>query len=316
MIHTDDVISDPVLIMGFPRSGTTWINKVVRNFLDVGLVNEGQFIDAYAKRYSSSDSISPEVLMRKLSKDQFFVLLDEVYGIRINWEHIKTDARARHYSGFVKLILAQIAAAMDKRIIGSKSPGFGWNIVPLLEHFPRSTVIHVIRDGRDCALSHYEMTWGRKNAFVVAALWQKYITHVRRNSSRCSNYVEVRYEDILKNPKAGFEKLRLAVVSGEDEDASLNMEAAERFAATIGPNDYDRRTRRWARKMSIEDQTIFETVATNMLADLGYEVKGYHRPISPLSKTAFMTSDRIQREWWNAARMMFKSIPEKKVRRS
>src|SRR5699024_5698653 len=106
-----------------------------RDYLDIGLVNEGQFIVDFGRKYGESEKIPRlEKLVYRLSRDEFFDLLDKVYGISIDWKEILRDATNQTYSYLIKSILTDIANQQGKIAIGSKSPGFGWDMDLLLSH--------------------------------------------------------------------------------------------------------------------------------------------------------------------------------------
>ena len=57
--------------------------------------------------------------------------------------------------------------------------------------------MHVIRDGRDVALSVLDRTVRDLTAADVARRWQKKITKAREDSPKLDHYIEIRYEDLI-----------------------------------------------------------------------------------------------------------------------
>lgn len=304
---------EPIFLVGFARSGTTWINQILRDYLDVGLVNEGGFIVSLGKKYKPSEEIVDlERFVRELSQANFFRILKRVYGISIDWKRITENPESREYSHLVKLILSEIAEKQEKRFIGSKSPGFGWNMDILLSHFPNCKVIHLIRDGRDCALSHYQLTWGRKNAFVAASRWQRHISLIREGVAKYPvSYIEVRYEDILRDPTHEFERLQEFILPG-NEYREVTADIADEFALSVGVADIEEKTNKWKNQMSKRDKKIFETVAGNMLDDMGYEVMGTSISLPAWLRAAYVIHDKVAREFLHARTRLSKRVLERK----
>lgn len=314
---TIGIIEEPIFLLGFPRSGTTWLNMVLRDYLDIGLVNEGTFIIGYARRYQPTGIIRDiDHLVERLSRLDFFHLMHKIYGVSINWPEVLSHARGREYAYLIKLILADVAQQMDKRLTGSKNPGFGRNMELMLDHFPAAKFIHVIRDGRDCALSHYEMVWGIQNAYVVATRWRDYIGEVRQSViQRPAHYLEMRYEDLLADPVEQFTRMEECIYAGCGAQRP-GRAVADAFAASISDGAYEQRTGKWKYGMRERDKAIFESVAGEMLASLGYPLTGVEQTIPVWSRAWYVVSNRTQKEYWNVARKMSKSIGERKPRRN
>lgn len=308
-----DAPGQPIFLLGFARSGTTWVNGVLRDFLDVGLVNEGRFIIPFAKKFGPGETIDNiDRFIDKLSEDDFFKLLAKVYGISLDWSEILRNKSSQDYAELVKLILTEIGKQQNKQLIGSKDPAFGWNMDILLSHFPSSRLIHVIRDGRDCALSHYELVWGLQNAYVVASKWRNYIQTVRDSVRHHSaNYMEVCYEDLLANPARQFMRME-SFIYGDFSATPRSSLGVDAFTASVEDDAYEHRTGKWQKQMSAHDKAIFGSVAGDTLANLGYSVVPVLGKVSPWSRGWYIASNRVQKEYWHVARRLSKRIDERK----
>jgi hypothetical protein len=106
---------------------------------------------------------------------------------------------------------------------GDKTPYYVLNIPKILEWFPDAQIVHLIRDGRDVALSMF----GRRHDFYVyntyhaAKYWQQYVERGREygRALRDDQYFELRYEDMLADPEQ--EMKRLCAFLNEDYDSTL-----------------------------------------------------------------------------------------------
>lgn len=297
----------PVFLTGFARSGTTWVNKLLREYFDAGFVNEGQFVVSFGRRLARYGDLdrprNRQRLIRDLRDDAFFAILNRNYDVEIDWRRIV--AVPPTFAAIVLDILAQIAEQMGKSRIGSKYPVFGYHLGLLNHHFPSCLVVHVIRDGRDCALSHRHVRWGHQNSYAAAVHWRDYLRKARHDAkSMQGRYLEFRYEDLLAEPGPTMALL-------ENFLTGASGPVTERFLA-----DVDRlkpeKIARWRQDMSPRAQAIFEGVAGDALRELGYPLNGtVHRP-GLLSKAVYTSHDRLTREAWHWARQLVPAIPERK----
>lgn len=302
----------PVFVTGFARSGTTWVNYLLNEYFDLGMVNEGQFILKYARRLERYGDRLPKRVhkkfLRNLQQDDFFAILERNYFIKIDWEKVRLCEP--RFSYLVREILCQIADGLGKGRIGSKYPEFGRYLALLDVFFPDALILHVIRDGRDCALSHKSLTWGHQNIYAAARSWSTYVGQVRDYASRiCNRYLEVRYEDLLLDREGTLQKLGQFLFR-EGYDASG---CKFRIKNTGREKNEDGATvAKWKKKMKLKDQLLFESVAGEVLADCGYPTIGGTRSISPLAKCFYVAHDQTIREFWWMARLFVKGLPEKK----
>lgn len=297
----------PIFLTGFARSGTTWLNTLLCDYFDAGFVNEGQFIVSFGRRIAQYGDLRVDGnlgrLIRDLRRDHFFVILKRNYGVAIDWNRVGSTSRT--FAAFVLDILGQIAIQMGKSRIGSKYPVFGCHLELLNRHFPKCRVVHVIRDGRDCALSHRHVRWGHQNSYAAAVHWRDYL-HVAREAARemPGRYLEIRYEDLLAEPEASMTVLEEFLTGASGPVTARFMTDAKRLKPE--------KIARWRQDMSPRAQAVFESVAADVLRDLGYPLTGTaHRP-AMLSKALYTAHDRLTREGWHWARKLVPAIPERK----
>lgn len=162
--------------------------------------------------------------------------------------------------------------------------------------FPDARFIHIIRDGRDVALSYRGLWFGPGDDVMSSArFWSERINLARQQSKSLKYYLEIRYEDLVTNT---FEELqhicRFLGLQFQDSMLSYHKFSADRisefgdrfnsdgsirllredwvsiFTLTQDPPDKSR-VARYRREMSDEDQMLYESVAGGLLMDLGYE---------------------------------------------
>jgi hypothetical protein len=162
---------------------------------------------------------------------------------------------------------------------------------------PEAHFIHVIRDGRDVALSVRPLwfTPGTTMA-AIARDWADKVRTARAQAAECAHYLEVRFEDLVRDTTAVLRRIcafvrldhqprmeryfetartRLAEVTTRrraDGSVVITKDARlEMHRWTNGPPS-PRRVQRWRQEMTPEERREFERTAGDLLEELGYAV--------------------------------------------
>jgi hypothetical protein len=191
-------------VCGAIKSGTTWVQLLLDAHPEIGCSGEGHFPNHLAPLLAGALRRHNELIAGKnasvfqnlpgaalLSDDDLFYVLGAV------------------------IALALVRQAKDKRVraVGEKTPDNIRHLPLLAMLFPAAKFIHVVRDGRDCAISGWfhnlrvNADWTRQSfasmdAYVrnFAEVWAAEIGAARRFAEgRTDSYIEIRYEDLLSH---------------------------------------------------------------------------------------------------------------------
>lgn len=293
-----------VIIVGAPRSGTYWLVDLLQTRFRVHFPSETHFIPLFSRFlwlwgdlvvtsnrrrllknileflqiWTARSSASSEYLqqIRRLS---LLVTLDEGRLDTIVGESCD-------YPSLVESLFRQFAELHGADASGDKSAHYQVTDPELtLGLFPQSLMLHVIRDGRDVALSWTKQWFGPATCAEAAVLWRDHIAVNRewgqRNPSR---YLEVRYEDLAADKEAEIHKLELflnkpaAIVTNDNSQSALaralsNTESHSAMLDIVASDNVSK----WQSEMPTGDISAFEAIAGDTLAACGYQVSSQSR---------------------------------------
>ena len=236
-------------VTGLGKSGTSWLMRTLDSHPEILCKGEGRFFAADWRRAN----FDPEGT-RALASSLYYALLDSEY-LRL-WIERSVWAReadaARHLDNLTRLatehFLMEQLRETNKKLVGDKSPLLGADFIEEVARiYPEARVIHIIRDGRDQAVSMLHHVWNRSTdqggvqtlkpgEFEKREIYRKdpqkllqtgegIFTEERLRAAAGSwnsrvgktaedgpvllgpNYTEVRYEDLLERPNEEVERL-------------------------------------------------------------------------------------------------------------
>lgn len=278
-------------IVGVGRSGTTLLRLMLDAHPDLSIPPETHFV--------------PQLLQEKMeSRDDFVKFMTGVATWRdfeLNEEEPRLcleGLRPFSISGGVREFYRLYARRFQKKYFGDKTPLYLSSMTLIAQAFPEARFIHLIRDGRDVAMSYRGLWFGPgEDASSAARFWMERINVGRQQACSLKYYHEVRYEELIKDASSVLKKI-CAFIDIPFSEQMLNYhntsayrlsELGDRFRddGTICVKREDRmhihalthlppdrsRIERWKSAMSETDQKLFERVAGKLLRNLGYETK-------------------------------------------
>ena len=274
-----------MFIVGCPRSGTTLFQRVADAHPELAIIDETLWILRLYRRsegVTADGFVTPRVIDDLLA-DRRFVRLDlptaDVEAL--------LDGGRTSYTSFVSGIFDLYGRARGKRLVGDKSPGYVRKIPRLHQLWPEARFVHLIRDGRDVALSALNWKAGDRifgefstwpdDPWTTAALWWERSVRLGREAAGDlppGRYDEVRYEALVADPEAESRTLCAFLDLPYDEAMVRFHEGRMRRA----PGASAKRQwlpptaglRNWRTEMSPEAVERFEAAAGDLLDELGY----------------------------------------------
>ena len=285
-------------VVGVARSGTTLLRLMLDAHPELAIPPETHFIPKLAKALEedpgASDSEQREVALTLLTEHRRWpdFGLDPA-ELRERFEAAEPFSATAALRAFYGLY----AEGQGKPRWGDKSPSYVRRMRRVHAALPEAHFIHLIRDGRDVALSQLEVHHGAEQVGEAAEEWVAGIEKARRMARRLGDsYSEERYEDLVEDPEPVLRRVcaeidlpydpvmldyhrgaegRLAETVREfsrGEGPSITAEQRAAQHANVSKPPQRERAGRWRRDMDPEQRRAFEVVAGDLLADLGYEV--------------------------------------------
>jgi hypothetical protein len=266
----------PLLILGVRRSGTTLLRVMLDRHSQLAVPDESYFIPQLADRH-----------LRRIDADTFVDDLSRLDTLA-EWHVPLDEVRARLRDGMqvgeaLATVYAVYAEKRGKPRWGDKTPMYMQNLRLLERLFPDALFVHLIRDGRDAALSFLSMprgivteTWMHpRTAADFACQWRTEVAGARRLGGRVGGrYLEVRYEELVDDVEAALQ--RICTFAGLDFEPGMtdyagNVDVSAKPHQQRLTQPPTKSVRDWRAQMAAGDVEAFEEVAGDLLLELGYE---------------------------------------------
>jgi hypothetical protein len=277
----------PLFIVGCGRSGTTMFRLMLDAHPDLAVPGESHFIpDLYRHRrkYTTGGILDA----RTLADDIMRTLHVRLWGVprMAVWRRLE-ELRQPGFAGVVAAVFSAYADCHNKTRWADKTPIYVLSMPLLARLFPTARFIHLIRDGRDVALSYVSVPWGPSTVWRAAQKWRRDV-NAGRESGRAlgpSRYLEIRYEDLVASPEEVLkETCGFADLEFHERMLDYHVRAQDRIEWRDGKEFHSSATRPpvsgardWRSQMSVADTRAFEAVAGALLDELGYDRR--HRSI-------------------------------------
>jgi len=105
-------------------------------------------------------------------------------------------------SKLLKGFFDKMCNAYGKRVFMEQTPWYGQKLDSLHSLFPDMKVVHIVRDGRDVAISFTKTPWWSKDPVKNIVRWQKEARKIHKYCvAHPESTLEIRYEDLVLDTK-------------------------------------------------------------------------------------------------------------------
>jgi hypothetical protein len=275
-------ISEPIFIIGVPRSGTTLLRVLLDSHPNIACGPESPWL--------ARTDLSIKNMYQFMANNQFGFVKN--YGV-------SEEVLRQETSGYIDRLYLAYARSRGKSRWAEKTPDHSLDIPFLFELFPHARFIHIVRDGRDVACSTAILSEERKkispwhsenillsdgevvsNTLQNAALrWKMWNQKIEAELKKC-NHVMIRYEDLIEKPE--FELRRVMDFVGEAFNTGILsfMKLKHDYPKwEWGSTDVkksggisDRSIARWRKQLNENDIVEIESLIGDTLIHYGYQL--------------------------------------------
>jgi hypothetical protein len=271
----------PIFIVGVHRSGTTLLRYMLNSSPRIYIPPESDFIPRFFGR-------DPTGSLTEARIAQLLDMIFDQYRLVKEWQGARPAAAAflaampdRTPAAFLDTLYGMYAQQHGAVRWGDKTPIYASYVDLIHRIFPRAKFVHIVRDGRDVALSMLDK-WGHEvhiDTYFAARNWVRRIRRAQASGSRLGPglFYELRYEDLVQEPEAVLRPL----CDFLDEPYIPDMAQPHRLGRSqIAAGDFHAQVRqppgpsriaRWQSEMSAADLRLFQHVASDLMLELGYE---------------------------------------------
>ncbi|MGA8271043.1 MAG: sulfotransferase [Candidatus Sulfotelmatobacter sp.] len=270
-------------MVGSARSGNTLLYHT--------LLSSGSFAD-YRGEPAVFDLLSPKFgnLSSRRNRERLLAIwlrskMFRISGLEQNTIRVRMLNECRKWGDFLDVLMSEIARSQGLNRWAVWGPDNLLCMASIKAEIPDALFIHVIRDGRDVAVSmHREgwivpFLWDRRQGLLVAALhWKWKVEHGMRTGHRLgADYIEVHFEDLVLSPKETLG--RIGSFIEQDLDASRIRRRS--IGTLAAPNstfqeevrvDNFQPVQRWRQSMSSAEVETVESSIGPLLRVLGYKL--------------------------------------------
>jgi Sulfotransferase family len=282
-------------IVGVTRSGTTLLRLMLDSHPKLTIPPETHFLPKLIRLADKPDA-KPAKVARRISNHRRW---GDFEIPRKEFAHALRERRELSGTEAVRAFYELYARKQGKPRWGDKTPGYQIRMLKLRKALPEARFIHVIRDGRDVVLSQARKASEPTPLDTAAKRWRSRVLATRLRARRLdeSSYLEIRYEDLIRDTEGTlrriceFVDLRFdrRMLAYHERAGERLQEIAKELPAAEGRGELDadarisahelahepprqERVEAWRAEMSPEDVARFERAAGDLLAELGYEL--------------------------------------------
>ncbi len=255
--NSNKIKKNPIFLIGFPRSGTTLLDTVLRSHPSINVIEEKPTIDIFIKKLK-------EKTLSNLNNLKFLEdnLLDEMRNV--------------YYESLSKYVKKD-----DKKICIDKMPLNIIHVGEIVRIFPKAKFILAIRHPCDTVLSCFMQSFVLNDSManflnledssnmynLTMTLWEKYLNVLK------INYHTIKYEDVVSNFEVSIKKLLEFLELPWSENVTKFYETAEKRGIISTPS-YDQVNKPLYSK-SINRWKNYESQFSNILPILKPWVERY-----------------------------------------
>ena len=275
----------PVFVMGCHRSGTNLLYDMLLS--SGGFAIYRGYLPIYKILIPRFGSMSSRSHREKILET--FLRSKGFRRTGLDAEPLSTRIlnECRNGGDFIRVVMDAVAGSQQAARWAVYDPDNVLRVEHVKRDIPNALFVHIIRDGRDIALSLKKMggftplPWdrGQTESLVATSLYWEWMVRKGRADGRKfpADYIEIRYEDLITNPRETLARLggfidhdldydriqRAGLGRLSETNSSFREEGTQEKLHPLG---------RWKERMAHADVAAIEATVGGCLRENGYEL--------------------------------------------
>jgi len=197
--RVDRLASSPILIVGAPRSGTTWVQRLLLGDPRCCGSQESHFFVTFGRVLRDFDHKAA---------------LARPHGLACYWQRADlVDELRRLWRRSMRALIERNPTA---EVLVEKTPDHACWLDVIDEILPAARVVHVVRDSRAVCASLLHASrqpwggpWAPSTATAAAAKWREHVEAAEQSGARLGSdrFLRLHQEDLLEDPAGEMERL-------------------------------------------------------------------------------------------------------------
>ena len=197
----------------------------------------------------------------------------------------RVQGECRNIGDFLRIVMEEMCRKQGAHRWAEKTPDHVLSIAEIKRLIPESLIVHIIRDGRDAALSLANFGrvqpyfYQRGSKLLSFGVYWKWLVRKGRETGRTigSDYYELHYEDLIEKPRETLARLgaflghnldydriaQVGVGSVSQPNTSFQDLPSPKNGSAVG---------RWRGKYSSGELAAFEALVGDCLQESGYSL--------------------------------------------
>jgi len=273
----------PVFVIGCGRSGTTLLYHMILSAGNFAVYRtESNVINLLEPRFGD---LSVPRNKRNLLEAWYDSRLYSLSGLDRDQIGKKVMAEVNNGGDFLRVIMEEMCRQQGVERWADCTPEHILHLARIKQTIPDALIIHIIRDGRDSALSTEKqgyirrLPWDRKPPVMACGLYWDWMVNTGRRDGRAlgGDYTEVHFEELVTNPRETLARLGSFIEHDLDYDriqkVGIGSVSEPNTSFKAGSDQQFSPVGRWKKSYTKEDLTTMEALIGKTLRELGYELE-------------------------------------------
>jgi hypothetical protein len=278
-----DRTGPPIFVAGSVRSGTTLLyHMLLSSGTFAHFFSEPAVFDLLVPRFGD---LSVAKNRKRLMDSWIGSGMHRASGLEEDFIRSRVMLDCKDNADFLRIVMTEVASRQGMPRWAVWGPDNLLYMREIKSQMPEARFIHMIRDGRDVALSmsteHFirPFAWDRNKSLLIAGLhWHWKVSRGRHEAKGVEpDYLEVRFEDLIHSPQQvlslvsrfvecelDYEQIQEhAVGTLKNTNSTFKSEGRISTSTPVG---------RWKRLLSPDQVVALEDCIGDLLHELGYEL--------------------------------------------